>query len=28
MAQGYLIAKPVPGEELAAAVARWRRPEH
>jgi EAL domain-containing protein (putative c-di-GMP-specific phosphodiesterase class I) len=28
MAQGYLIACPVPGEELAAAVARWRRPEH
>jgi EAL domain-containing protein (putative c-di-GMP-specific phosphodiesterase class I)/FixJ family two-component response regulator len=28
MAQGYLIASPVPGEELAAAVARWRRPEH
>jgi EAL domain-containing protein (putative c-di-GMP-specific phosphodiesterase class I)/AmiR/NasT family two-component response regulator len=28
MAQGYLIAKPVPGEELAAVVARWRRPEH
>lgn len=28
MAQGYLIAHPVPGEELAAVVARWRRPEH
>jgi len=28
MAQGYLIAGPVPGDELAAAVARWRRPEH
>ena len=28
MAQGYLIARPVPGEELAAVVARWRRPEH
>ncbi len=28
MAQGYLIASPVPGEELVAAVARWRRPEH
>ena len=27
MAQGYLIAKPAPGEELAAVVARWRRPE-
>ncbi|QSX79111.1 EAL domain-containing protein [Agrilutibacter solisilvae] len=26
MAQGYLISKPVPGEELAAALARWRRP--
>ena len=28
MAQGYLIARPVPGDELVAAVARWRRPEH
>lgn len=28
MAQGYLIARPVPGDELAAVVARWRRPEH
>ncbi|MCJ0826237.1 EAL domain-containing response regulator [Luteimonas sp. 50] len=28
MAQGYLIAKPAPGEELAAVVARWRRPEY
>ena len=28
MAQGYLIAKPAPGEQLAATVARWRRPEH
>ena len=28
MAQGYLIAGPVPGDELAEAVARWRRPEH
>jgi len=28
MAQGYLIAAPVPGNELAAALARWRRPEH
>ncbi|MFC7301495.1 EAL domain-containing protein [Cognatiluteimonas weifangensis] len=28
VAQGYLIARPVPGAELAAAVARWRRPEH
>jgi EAL domain-containing protein (putative c-di-GMP-specific phosphodiesterase class I) len=27
VAQGFLIAGPVPGEELAAAVARWRRPE-
>jgi EAL domain-containing protein (putative c-di-GMP-specific phosphodiesterase class I)/DNA-binding NarL/FixJ family response regulator len=28
IAQGFLIAGPVPGEELAAAVARWRRPDH
>ena len=28
MAQGYLIAGPVPGDELTEAVARWRRPEH
>jgi EAL domain-containing protein (putative c-di-GMP-specific phosphodiesterase class I)/FixJ family two-component response regulator len=27
VAQGFLIAGPVPGEELGAAVARWRRPE-
>ncbi|MDQ2701636.1 MAG: EAL domain-containing response regulator [Pseudomonadota bacterium] len=26
VAQGYLIAGPVPGEELVEAVARWRRP--
>jgi len=28
IAQGYLIARPVPGVELADAIARWRRPEH
>lgn len=28
MAQGYLIAQPVPGEELPAMIDRWRRPEH
>ena len=28
MAQGNLIAQPVPGNELAAALGRWRRPEH
>jgi EAL domain-containing protein (putative c-di-GMP-specific phosphodiesterase class I)/DNA-binding NarL/FixJ family response regulator len=27
VAQGFLIAGPVPGEDLGAAVARWRRPE-
>ena len=27
MAQGFLIAAPVAGEELAGAVARWRRPD-
>jgi EAL domain-containing protein (putative c-di-GMP-specific phosphodiesterase class I)/AmiR/NasT family two-component response regulator len=27
IAQGHLIAHPVPGEELPAIVARWRRPE-
>ncbi len=27
IAQGFLIAGPVPGEELGAAVSRWRRPE-
>jgi len=26
MAQGYLIAPPVPAEELAATIGRWRRP--
>jgi len=26
-AQGYLICRPVPGEQLAEAVSRWRRPE-
>jgi EAL domain-containing protein (putative c-di-GMP-specific phosphodiesterase class I)/CheY-like chemotaxis protein len=28
MAQGHLIAQPVPGEELAAVLSRWRRPGH
>lgn len=28
LAQGYLIAKPVPGEELPSAVGRWRRPDY
>jgi EAL domain-containing protein (putative c-di-GMP-specific phosphodiesterase class I) len=28
MAQGSLIAQPVPGEELAGVLARWRRPEY
>jgi EAL domain-containing protein (putative c-di-GMP-specific phosphodiesterase class I) len=28
MAQGHLIAHPVPGEDIVSAVARWRRPEH
>jgi EAL domain-containing protein (putative c-di-GMP-specific phosphodiesterase class I)/AmiR/NasT family two-component response regulator len=27
VAQGFLIAGPVPGEDLGAAIARWRRPE-
>ena len=27
VAQGYLIAAPVAGEDLAGAVARWRRPD-
>jgi EAL domain-containing protein (putative c-di-GMP-specific phosphodiesterase class I) len=27
VAQGYLIAHAVPGEEVADAVDRWRRPE-
>ena len=27
VAQGYLIAAPVPGEDLPDAVARWRRPD-
>jgi len=26
-AQGYLIARPVPGDQVAEMVARWRRPE-
>ena len=28
IAQGWLIGRPVPGSELAAAVQRWRRPAH
>ncbi len=28
MAQGHLISSPVPGNELPAALGRWRRPEH
>lgn len=28
IAQGWLIGRPVPGSELVAAVARWRRPVH
>jgi EAL domain-containing protein (putative c-di-GMP-specific phosphodiesterase class I)/FixJ family two-component response regulator len=28
MAQGHLISPPVPGNELAAALGRWRRPEY
>ncbi len=28
IAQGYLIARPVPGSELQATIARWRRPAH
>jgi EAL domain-containing protein (putative c-di-GMP-specific phosphodiesterase class I)/FixJ family two-component response regulator len=27
MAQGHLIAEPVPGDELPAVLSRWRRPE-
>ncbi len=26
IAQGWLIGRPVPGSELPAAIARWRRP--
>jgi EAL domain-containing protein (putative c-di-GMP-specific phosphodiesterase class I) len=26
-AQGYLISRPVPGDQLAEVIARWRRPE-
>ena len=26
IAQGWLIGRPVPGSEMQAAVARWRRP--
>jgi EAL domain-containing protein (putative c-di-GMP-specific phosphodiesterase class I) len=26
-AQGYLISRPTPGDQLAAAIARWRRPQ-
>ncbi len=28
VAQGWLIGRPVPGSELPAAIARWRRPVH
>ena len=28
VAQGFLIAAPVPGDELAAAIARWRATRH
>ena len=28
IAQGWLIGRPVPGSELQAAIARWRRPAH
>src|SRR6478672_3083437 len=28
VAQGYLIGRPVPGSELQAVLARWRRPVH
>jgi EAL domain-containing protein (putative c-di-GMP-specific phosphodiesterase class I) len=28
IAQGYLISPPVPGDELAAAIARWRATRH
>jgi EAL domain-containing protein (putative c-di-GMP-specific phosphodiesterase class I) len=27
MAQGHLVAHPVPGEGLAEAIGNWRRPE-
>ena len=27
MAQGHLVAHPVPGEGLAEAIGKWRRPE-
>jgi EAL domain-containing protein (putative c-di-GMP-specific phosphodiesterase class I) len=26
-AQGYLISRPVPGDQLAEVIARWRRPQ-
>ena len=28
VAQGWLVARPVPGSEVQAAIARWRRPAH
>jgi EAL domain-containing protein (putative c-di-GMP-specific phosphodiesterase class I) len=28
IAQGWLIGRPVPGSEVPAAIARWRRPAH
>lgn len=28
MAQGYLIARPLPGDDLPDAIGAWRRPEH
>jgi EAL domain-containing protein (putative c-di-GMP-specific phosphodiesterase class I) len=28
MAQGNLISQPVPGNDMAAALGRWRRPEY
>ena len=28
VAQGWLVARPVPGSEVHAAIARWRRPAH
>ena len=26
-AQGFLISRPVPGDQLAEVIARWRRPQ-
>jgi EAL domain-containing protein (putative c-di-GMP-specific phosphodiesterase class I) len=28
VAQGWLVSRPVPGSEVQAAIARWRRPAH